>query len=509
MNRRFIIILVFAALLAMTGCDNSMLADHPVDRDKADQTVLAAVYLLEYIAYMNQPTTTVSGRVVLCSLNNTGNPNVRINMKGRFEDKTVYTDSNGNFTINDIRPGDFVLTALRQGFAFIPPQQTVTLTASGMSNISFETMITWDRKIGGSGWEKAYSVEQTNDCGYIVAGYTDSHDIGNLDFYIIKFDIYGNIQWDQRYGGSNSEISYSVQQTSDGGYVAAGYTYSYGSGINDFWIIKLDSLGSLIWQKTFGGSEWDEARSIRQTTDNGYIVAGTTESFSLEGSDYWILKLDSGGNSVEGWVNGKTYGGAYTDEIRCIQQTQDGGFVVTGNTEVSNDGNIDINIKKINSSGDVEWSRNYDYGKNDEANDIQVTTDGGFIVTGCSGNDFGDAIILKINSSGELEWEKKYGGTYTDKAYSIKQTTDGGYIVAGYTYSSDTTDIDIYIIKLDEDGNEQWSRTFNNNESDEDIAYSIRQTADGGYVVVGSTTSYNNKKDIWIIKLNGLGVTIP
>lgn len=501
MNRKFIIT-VFVVILAMTGCDNSMLADHPVDKMQAKYTVN---YITSLLVYMSQSPTSMSGSVIMCSLNNTGNPNVRITLTGMFEDKITYTDSNGNFSFDDIRPGHYFLSAYRQGYEFVPPQQSVTLTAAGANNVKFETMVTWDRKIGGSGWEKAYSIEQANDCGYIVAGYTDSHDIGNLDFYIIKLDMNGSIEWEQRYGGSNSEIAYSVQQSSDGGYVVSGNTYSYGSGSSDYYIIKLNSHGSMVWQKSYGGSEWEEARSIKQTGDDGYIVAGTTGSYGSGVTDYWILRLNSNGNMVPSWNNGKVYGGEWADEAHSIQQTSDSGFVITGNTEVSNDGNIDVNITKLNDSGVVEWSKNYDHGKNDEGNDIQETMDGGYIIAGGSGEAFSNVWILKLNNEGDREWDKTFGGAYADKAYSIRQTKDGGYIVAGSSYSFLTTDNDIYVIKLDEAGNEQWSRTFDDSEGDEDIAYSIRQTSDGGYVITGETTSYNSKKNIWVLKTNSEG----
>ena len=453
------------------------------------------------------PPQTVTGRVVLCSLNDSGNPDVKVTLKDTATEETVTvnTNSNGEFAFTDVREGPYTLAAEKGGFEFEPASLAIDVGLDNINDAAFNSVITWDKKIGGSGWEKAYSVRQTNDCGYVVAGYSDSHDPGNLDGHIIKLNAYGTIEWEKHVGGGNTDVFYSASQTSDGGYIAAGYTYSYGAGVRDYWIVKFNSLGTLIWQKTYGGAAWDEARAIRPTADNGYIVAGYTESFGAGVSDFWALKLDVNGDAV--W--NKTYGGALTDEAYSIQETPDGGYVLCGITEVAGTGDNDVSIIKINSTGDVQWAKQYNKGINDEANDIQTTEDGGYVIAGYDGENPGQCWILKLNSSGDIEWDKRYGANYTDKAYSIQQTNDNGYIVAGYTYSFTTTDNDMLLIKLDQSGNLEWQKTFDDTEGDEDVAYSVRQTSDGGYIVAGYMTSYLNKTDTWLIKLNKSGEIVP
>ena len=153
----------------------------------------------------------------------------------------------------------------------------------------------WAITYGGSDWDEALLIQETDDGGYIVAGYTYSFGAGNEDIWVLKLDEDGNVEWQKTYGGSDEDWAHSIQQTSDGGYIVAGYTYSFGAGEGDFWVLKLDENGNVEWQKTYGGSDYDRAKSIQQTDDGGYIVAGSTYSFGAGYYDFWVLKLDENG----------------------------------------------------------------------------------------------------------------------------------------------------------------------------------------------------------------------
>jgi len=167
----------------------------------------------------------------------------------------------------------------------------------------------WAASYGGSYPDYVSSIQQTSDGGYIVAGHTLSFGVGDRDFWVLKLDEEGNVEWQKAYGGSDYDWATSIQQTDDGGYIVAGYTFSFGAGGYDFWVLKLNENGNVEWQKTYGGSDDEEAYSINQTDDGGYIVAGgSTYSFEPGGYDVWVLKLDEEGN-VE-WQ--KTYGGNYS-----------------------------------------------------------------------------------------------------------------------------------------------------------------------------------------------------
>jgi uncharacterized delta-60 repeat protein len=367
------------------------------------------------------------------------------------------------------------------------------------SNAMINSMI---RAIGGTNGDAVFFIQQTSDGGYIVAGWTTSFGAGNRDFLIIKLNSSGNIQWSRAIGGTNYDRALSIQQTSDGGYIVAGNTYSFGAGNSDFLIIKLDSSGNIQWSRAIGGTNNDVAYSIQQTSDGGYIVAGWTASFGA-GGDALIIKLNSSGNIQ--WS--RAIGGTNNDGAESIQQTSDGGYIVAGYTYSFGAGNYDALIVKLNSSGNIQWSRAIGGTNEDQALSIQQTSDGGYIVAGVT-NSFGagnyDFLIIKLDSSGNIQWSRAIGGTNNDVAFSIQQTSDGGYIVAGHAFGFGAGGYDSLIIKLDSSGNIQWSRAIGGTNNDETL--SIQQTSDGGYIVAGNTLSFGaGDWDVLIIKLDSSG----
>jgi uncharacterized delta-60 repeat protein len=356
---------------------------------------------------------------------------------------------------------------------------------------------TWAKTYGGSGWEDARSIQQTSDGGFIVAG------INGNGFWVLKLNSTGNVTWQKAYGNSVNDVVSSIQQTSDGGFIVAGFTGSHMYNL-DFWVLKLNNTGNVIWQKTYGGSDLDAAWSIQQTSDGGYIVAGDTSPLHILGSispisaDYyiWVLKLDANGNVT--WQ--KAYSGSGVEDARSIQQTSDGGFIVAG----MNDNGFWV--LKLNSTGNVTWQKAYGGSSTDHGRSIQQTSDGGFIVAGRTASygagDY-DIWVLKLNSTGNVTWQKTYGGSNWDDTDSIQQTSDGGFIVAGSTNSYGGY-ADCWVLKLNNTGNVIWQKTYGG--SDHDAASSIQQTSDGGFIVAGYTGSYGaGDYDIWVLKLNSNG----
>jgi hypothetical protein len=327
--------------------------------------------------------------------------------------------------------------------------------------------IQWQKALGGTGTEIAYSVRQTTDGGYIVIGLSSSNngDVtgnhGSQDYWIVKLDTDGNIQWQKSLGGSGYEKAVSVQQTTDGGYIVAGSSGSTNGDVTgnhgnvDYWIVKLNTSGDIQWQKALGGSGLEDVAEIQQTDDGGFIIVGSSDSSSdgdVTGNhgnfDYWAVKLDTFGNIQ--WQ--KSYGGTGNDNAYSIQQTTDGGYIITGTSADSITGDIptypgviDYWIIKVDSGGNMEWNKLLGGSLGDNAQVIRQTQDGGYIVAGWSFSTDGqvtgnhgsnDYWVVKLDDAGNLKWQKSLGGSSGDNLRSIEQTTDGGYIILGDSFST-------------------------------------------------------------------------
>jgi len=412
--------------------------------------------------------------------------------------------------------------------------------------------IEWEKTFGGSEEERAKSVWQTSDGGYVIAGASISYN-GDLtgthgaeDFWVVKTDATGGLQWQVSLGGYSGDWATSVQQTTDGGYIVAGYTLSTtmdvsgNHGVVDFWVVKLSSTGSMQWQKALGGTAGDYANCIRQCSDGGFIVAGYTLSDdgdvtglhgTLPRNDYWVVKLSATGN-IE-WQ--KTLGGSEDDMATSVEPCVDGGFVVAGYT-FSNDGDVtnlhgaantyaDYWVVKLNSTGNIEWQKTLGGPSVDQAYSVKQCDDGGYIVAGYTTSNGGDVTgihgnyqdywVVKLNSAGSIQWQKTLGGTDDDRAFDVQQCNDGGYVVAGYANSTngDVTGNhggpDSWVVKLGSNGVIQWQKALGG--AIDDHAYSIQQCADGGYIVAGDASSMDGdvtnpnggSYDYWVVKLSG------
>jgi len=337
----------------------------------------------------------------------------------------------------------------------------------------------WAITYGGSGDDDAHSIQQTTDGGYIVVGETWSFGAGGRDIWVLKLSSTGAIEWQKTYGGIEDDCAWSIQQTSDGGCIVAGETGSFGARDKDIWILKLSSTGDIEWQRTYGGSEWETDPFIQQTNDGGYIVAGHTYSFGAGAKDIWILKLSSTGDID--WQ--KTYGGSSSDSASSIQQTSDGGYIVISETWSFSAGDSDIWILKLSSDGDIDWQRTYGGSEWETDPSIQQTNGGGYIVadkTESFGVGDSDIWVLKLSSAGDIDWQRTYGGAGSDSASSIQQASDGGYIVAGYIISWGAGSRDFWVLKLSSDGdiNPRCSFIRNSNAevSDTDIYPEVTNT---------------------------------
>ncbi len=432
-----------------------------------------------------------------------------------------------------------------------------------LQQICFAQKILWQKTIGADQGDNLRDMIQTSDGGFLLGGLSPSNlsgdktegNIGYGDIWVVKINSTGSIQWDNTIGGNFADGLTRMKQTSDMGFILVGYSESNISGDKsentfgnaDAWVIKLDSLGNVKWDKTFGGSGSDYSSSVEQTKDKGYIIGGSSSSpisgnktDSCRGSDdFWVLKLDSVGTII--WQ--KTIGGASVERIQAIRQTPDGGYICGGfsysdaspeKTENSM-GVDDYWIVKLDSVGNVQWQNTIGGNKSDVLLSLELTPDKGYLLGGESSSDISgdksevnlslsvsvdDFWIIKLDSNGTILWQNTIGGDNTDNFSSLKLTDDGGSIITGRSYSGisgDKTEDGIapsqseyWVLKLDSLGNIQWQNTIQ--AYLDDVPFAILQTSAGGFLVGGTSNSFatadksQNSKgtyDYWILMLSG------
>jgi parallel beta-helix repeat protein len=356
----------------------------------------------------------------------------------------------------------------------------------------------WNEPYGWTGNEAANSVARTNDGGYALAGYTTSSVAGDSDFWLVKTNSSGGMEWNRTYGEASEDIAFTAIQTGDGGYALAGHTYSSSTGY-DFWLVKTDLLGNMEWNKTYGGSGTDQAYSMVEASDGGYVLAGHTKSSGAGLSDFWLVRTDPTGTL--NWS--RPYGGSKTDIAHSVARTGDGGYVIVGRTQSYGAGLTDAWLIKTDSSGIAQWNKTYGEGtRNEAARSVAQSLDGGYALTGDTALVSGDSDfwLVKTDSSGNMEWNRTYGGEVNDFCRSITQTGDRGYALAGSTNSFGAGNSDFWLVKTDSLGKAQWNKTLGGTETD--VAFSVVQTTDEGYALAGSTSSFSvGGSDFWLVKL--------
>ena len=364
--------------------------------------------------------------------------------------------------------------------------------------------IEWSRTYGGPEDDIGYSVQITGDGGYVIVGETDS--APDSGAYLIRTDSTGNLLWSHTYGGSGL----SVQITEDGGYIIAG-AISKPDASADVYLIRTDSEGNHLWNKTYGGPDTDVGRSVRVAGDSGYVVAGITKSFGSGGWDVYLLRTDSEGRLL--W--NKTYGGPDDDMGRSVQVTSDGGCIVAGSTKSYGSGKSDVYLVKTDSEGKMLWSKTFGGSKADRGNSVIIADDGGYVVAGChvilgEGGAAGgsDAYLIKTDQEGDLIWKRTYGeekdetgGSINEEGYSVQATRDGGYVVVGDVYLG--LNRDIFIVKTDSEGHEIWSANYGGPLAD--VGNSVQVTGDGGCIIAGRTDRDSpNVFDVYLVKISPL-----
>ncbi len=359
--------------------------------------------------------------------------------------------------------------------------------------------ITFQKKIGGTNWDAGSSVHEIIGGGYIVAGTTQSFGAGGVDFYLIKTNVNGSVVWTKTFGGASYDILNSIQQTVDSGYIITGYTYSFGAGNEDVYLIKTNANGNLLWSRTFGGTNTEESSSVSQTTDGGYIIIGFTNSFGAGDFDVYLIKTDANGDTL--WT--KALGGIGYDTGTSVEQTTDGGYIISGGTTSFGSGNNDVYLVKTNVNGDTLWTKTFGgISTNDVGYSVQQTIDGGYIVAGVYnyGSFNSDVYLIKTDTNGDTLWTKTYGGVTNDEGNLVRQTSDSGYIIIGSTVVG--SGHDVYLIKTDVNGDTVWTKTYGG--TSDEAGSSVAQTIDGGYILVGGKF-IGTVNSLYLIKTDSLG----
>ena len=365
--------------------------------------------------------------------------------------------------------------------------------------------ITFEKTYGGRQADQGYSVQQRHDGGYIVAGKTESYHLVSGDVYLVKTDSLGLTVWEKTFGGDSLDCGWSVKQTHDLGYILAGFTYSTGQGLGDVYLVKTDSTGDKLWERTYGGIWVDYGFCVEQTSDTGYVISGQTMSFGEGGLDAYLIKTDSLGDTM--WT--RTYGDTMMDVASCVQQTLDGGYILAGSTGWTLTDSMEVYVVKTDSLGEILWETILYKAGSDAATSVRQTSDSGYVITGqtyASAVNGYDVYLIKMDSLGDTMWTISRGGPQDDIGLSVWEANDGGYVVTGRTFTSGLGDAQVHLIKTDQMGNPLWTSTYGGIYAD--WGYSVQQTSDSGYVVAGYTESFGaGRADVYLIKTDANGLT--
>ncbi|MCI5057616.1 MAG: T9SS type A sorting domain-containing protein [Flavobacteriales bacterium] len=367
----------------------------------------------------------------------------------------------------------------------------ISLIQFGNAQSYFQTAV------GGASNESGRSVIIDQNGDIVSLGLTTSFGAGNEDFYAVKMDTQGNLIWAKAYGGVGDDRGFEVISTTDNGYLMIGTEESLGPGSSNILVIKTDALGNVVWSKTYGGSSTERGFSGQQTFDGGFIIGGYTDSFGAGSFDFYLIKIDAAGNMQ--WT--KTYGGTSDDKGKSVRQTLDGGFVFRGITSSS-----ETMVIRTDSLGNLQWSKTYETylgGGFDDKHNIDVTSDGGSVFSISPSNSDYDAGLMKLDQNGNVQWVNAFDiGGASQQCYAVKQTSDQGYILCGY--ADQLTVGGFFAVKTDASGAHEWSKIHYGGS----WAYDITELPNNSYVAVGDgITNLGQGYNYYFAKMDSAGNT--
>jgi hypothetical protein len=374
----------------------------------------------------------------------------------------------------------------------------------------------WDQTYGDTGQEDAFALVETSDGGYALAGITSWLATSSVAVWLVKTDVHGNMEWNQTYWGTDNYWASSVVEASDGGYALAGFTSPVMEGESDIWLAKTDEFGNMEWNQTYGGELYDAAFSVVEASDGGYVVAGMWNCsppvwpinhhalFFSTGGDGWLMKTDESGN-IEWNITYPGWGYSLTSFFSVVEAS-DGGYAVAGRND-----NANGLLVKVNESGNIDWDITYGTLWASFFSVVEAS-DGGYAVAGCY-NGADDWLLVKTDEFGVVEWNQTYGGAGDDLAFSVVEASDGGYVTAGIWNYYENNLIgytkytgSFWIVKTYANGTIEWDHVYGGlGPDDYDWGYSLVATSDGGYAMAGTTHSFGAGGDFWLIKTDEAG----
>jgi len=364
----------------------------------------------------------------------------------------------------------------------------------------------WSQTYGGDDEDWAWSLIQDADGGYSMAGWSESSVGYYEDAYVVKTDAAGDTLWTRFLGGTGADRAWEHSQTADGGYLVAGFISAPMTSVCDMWLARLDAQGDTLWTRAWGGSGSEEARAMAPTSGGGCVMAGYTESFGVGLADFYVVRTDANGDSL--W--GRTFGGEATEWASAVIQTSDDDILAAGVTVSFGAGSEDIWVVKISGDGDSLWSHTYGGDETDYVWSIIEVSDGGYLLAGSTGS-FGagleDMWLVRIDEDGNELWNQTFGGMSDDEGWSVVETSDGGFLIAGKTESFGAGADDLWLVKTSADGDSLWSRTFG--DTGQDGGYAVIQNSDGNYLAAGATWSFTGvRNEMWLVCVEGVGTGI-
>jgi hypothetical protein len=350
-----------------------------------------------------------------------------------------------------------------------------------------ELAIEFELILGAAQRDRGIDVIQTQDEGYAILGYTSSSGAGGEDLYLVRLSADGQELWTQTYGGEAQDNGWSIHEMEGGDFMLFGFTHSSGAGGLDFYLIRTDPDGQVLWEATYGGEDDEYGWALSPTEDGGFVLAGQTESYGSGDIDGYLIKVDDSGELQ--WS--QTYGGPDEDRLFSIDLCQDGGFILTGTSGQSSTSR-DVYLVRTDAQGELLWESRIGADADDVGHDVRQLVDGTFAVAGYTMN-YGaeryDAMLLRVDENGEFVWRQLYGGYLEDRTISLDLTLDGGFLLGGYSQSYGNGNWDIYFVHADTDGNMLWFGVYG--DLGNETGYTFVQAQDGSVVLTGETYSAN------------------